>query len=515
MGERARISRRTVLRMGSQATGAAVGLAALGGLAAGCATGTEAPAQPRVDPVDLDPLELTRTMVRFDTSHNGEGGVTLPHAQMLKAKFDAAGAETEIIVTPKPDNAHFIARIRGTGLNRPVLLLGHSDVVSVERDRWTVDPYRADVVDGWVYGRGSLDMKGANAAFMSALLRHVSEGARFDRDIIFLSDCDEEVGPYGTSWLAQRHWPKIDAGAVITEGGWILTRPDGVTPMLATITVQDKSSVAVELVAHGTTTHSSKPMPDAAIIRLDRAMVHLADYQSPVTISPVARPYFEALAAATDNPKLADAVRLMLNTADQGERDRAGDLVVQLSSYPWLHNALMRHTITQVIQQAGHRSNVMPGSASAMMNLRLLPGGRSVAGTLDEMRAALGGDGQLNLQISSRGSSSSQTPDQLVTASETRLGGTAASTDTDVYRAMEQGLRATYPGVTVTPGLFEAGTSATPWRDRGIPVYGIYPYATDNDTMTRMHGNDERVRVDALRQGTELMYRVFGQFRTA
>ncbi len=222
-GEHGRYSRREVLQLG----GGAVAVVAVGALGAGCtSTVTQPPPVPAVDPVNLDPLKLTVDMIRFDTSHNGEGGVTVPHAEMLKSIWDAAGARTEIIPTPKPDNAHFIARIpSAVGGARPLLLLCHSDVVSVEADRWTVDPYRGEVRDGWVYGRGALDMKGTNAAFMAALLRHLDEGARFDRDIIFLSDCDEEAGPHSTRWLAERHYDKIDAGAVITEGGGCWPRP--------------------------------------------------------------------------------------------------------------------------------------------------------------------------------------------------------------------------------------------------------------------------------------------------
>jgi acetylornithine deacetylase/succinyl-diaminopimelate desuccinylase-like protein len=470
-----------------------------------------APAPGGIDPADLDPLALTVTMVRFDTSHNGEGGVTLPHAQWLKAKWDAAGATTEIIPTPKPDNVHFLARIKGAGPMPPLLLLGHSDVVSVERDRWSIDPYSGEVKDGWVYGRGTLDMKGTNAAFMSALLRHRSEGAVFDRDIMFLSDCDEEAGPHGARWLAERHWDKIDAGAVLTEGGWLLTQRDGTTPMMATLTRQDKISASVELSAQGTTTHSSKPLPDAAIVRLNRALVRLSDYQPAVFVSDVARGHFEALAERTENAKLATAVRLMLGAPSQDERDRAGALVAQLSDYPALHNAFMRHTLSVVIQQAGYRVNVIPGTATARVNVRFVPGGPSVTQTLADMRAAIN-DPQITMRL--RGFRNDETHEHVLAGLEESMTKPASSTDTDVFRAWQQAVANVYPQAVTVPGLFEAGTSAGVWRERGIPVYGIYPYAVDNDTINRMHGNDERLRVDALQQGTQLMYELFGQFRS-
>lgn len=509
------MSRRTALKSGLLGAGALAGGA---GVLAGCAGPVTPTVAPTVAQPDLDVLNVAAELVRLDTSHNGEGGVTMPYARLLARKFSAAGAEVKIIPTSKPENAHFIARIPGTGAARPLLFLGHSDVVSVERDRWSVDPYAAEVRDGWLYGRGTLDMKGANAAALTALLRLLGEGARFDRDIIYLADADEEAGPNGTRWLAERHWPLIDAGAVVTEGGWILTRADGVTPMLAAVTVQDKSATALELLARGTATHSSKPMPDSAILRLDRAITQLSGYQPPVAVTPLTRVYFEGLAGASDDPALTAALRELLaapdSAADQAALDRAGERVVGLSRYPWLHNALLRHTVTQVIQQAGYRSNVSPGSGTAQMNLRLLPGGPPVGATIDAMRATLGGDPQLTLGISARGGGPvSGTPEEQLAQLERRLTDQPSSTDTDVYRALSAALGATFGGVPVVPGPFEAGTSGSPWRQRGIPVYGVYPYPVDNDTIVRMHGTDERVRVDALRAAADVMYRLFSSFR--
>jgi acetylornithine deacetylase/succinyl-diaminopimelate desuccinylase-like protein len=241
--------------------------------------------------------------------------------------------------------------------------------------------------------------------------------------------------------------------------------------------------------------------------------VRLADYQPGVGLTDVTRPYFEAWASRPENPKLAAALRLMLNATEQAERDRGGALVVQLSDHPLLHNALMRHIITPVIEHAGYRSNVQPGSATASLNLRLIPGGIDVATTLAEIRAALGAGEGVTLRLTNP-LSPDQTEEQMLNDLVRRMTQPPATFDTDVFHALDAAARETYPKAAVTSGLFEAGTSAGPWRRRGIPVYGIYPYAVDADTMSRMHGNDERIRVDALMRGTDLMYRVFRHFRT-
>ncbi len=464
------------------------------------------------DPADLDPVALTLAMVRFDTSHAGEGGVTRPHAEWMKARWEGAGIPTEIIPTPKPDNVHFIARIPAAAAAAPpLLLLCHSDVVSVDRDRWSIDPFAGVVQDGFIYGRGALDMKGANAAFMAALLRHVGEGARFDRDIIFVSDADEEAGPYGGRWLAANHWDRVAAGAVLTEGGWLLTGRDGATPLLAAVTVADRTSATVDLATEAVTTHSSRPMPDAAIVRLNRAVARLSEYEPDVFLCPASRTYFAALADAVegDDPRLARALRLLLSARSQGRRNRAGALVVKRSPYPWLHNAQMRPTLAYVIEQGGYRVNIIPGTATAQVNMRLVPGGPPFDQLLEEMRAAVA-DPEVTLSLRPR---AGLTVEETAAAIERARTTPAASTDTDVFAAWSAAAAETYPGAGRAPCLFEAGTSGGPWRQKGIPVYGLYPYAIDNETITRMHGDDERVGVEALRAGTELMYRLFARFR--
>lgn len=151
------------------AAGGVVGATAVGGAVFADPFGSSGPSTARHPDTDFDPVALATTMINFDTSHNGEGGITRPHAEWWASRWHAYGIPTEIIKTPKPDNVHCIARIRGAGKAAPLLFLGHSDVVSVERERWTSDPFRAEQRAGYLYGRGAIDMKGTNAAVLSAL----------------------------------------------------------------------------------------------------------------------------------------------------------------------------------------------------------------------------------------------------------------------------------------------------------------------------------------------------------
>jgi acetylornithine deacetylase/succinyl-diaminopimelate desuccinylase-like protein len=487
--------------------GLLAGPALLGGSATARTTAPGAPASAaRIAAPDLEPLPLLKKMLAFDTQNFGQGGVTRPHAEMLKALWDSAGVSAEIIPTPKADNVHLVARIKGTTAAPPLLLLGHSDVVPVERSKWSVDPFAGVVKNGEIYGRGSLDMKGANAAFITALLRHLNDKGRFDRDIIVLTDCDEEAGSYGSSWLAKTHWDKINAGMVLTEGGWFLAQKDRKTPMLITVTRQDKVYFNLDLVADGTATHSSKPNPDSAIAKLSRAIARLDGWLAPVTLTPVTREYFSALARSTHDHAFRRAIELLLSAKTQHTRERAAALVVKRSSYPWLHRALLRTTHAFVIENAGYKENVIPSTATVRLNCRAIPAGQRPRDFLAQVRKLV------DVKVTLVGN-----PDETEEQALKRLDETSAkppsSIDSPLFEAIRDSAAKTYPGAVFAPALFEAGTSLAPWTSRGVPGYGVYPYVLNNDQLVTMHGNDERITVDALNQGTEFMYRLFERFR--
>jgi acetylornithine deacetylase/succinyl-diaminopimelate desuccinylase-like protein len=466
------------------------------------------------DPADIDVISLAKTLVRYDTSHNGEGADTLPMARTLREIWEQAGVESEIIATPKPGNVHFLARISGTGARPPILVLSHSDVVAVQRESWTRDPFAADIADDFLWGRGSLDMKGAGAAFSSALLRHVRAGAQFDRDIIYLADCDEEGGWHGTRWLVQEHWEKVKADAVITEGGWTLADGgDGTSPLIASMTCVDRAFGAIRLIATGTATHSSRPTDDMAIVRLAQAVTRIASSPMPVALTPLNREYFAAVAQRTASTALADAIGALLwadRAGDQPALDACGDAVIVASPYPWLHNAMLRATVAFVSQEGGKRANVIPRQASALLQIRFTPQGQSPDEVLSQLSGLLDGPGVRMEVVGPPGETAQQTLDRW----RRDWNAVPAPTDTDVFQAWAKAVRAVYPGTMPIPAMFEAGTSGKPWQERGIPVYGIYPYAVDNATLTAMHGDDERVRISALRRGADLLYHMFGYFRT-
>ena len=509
-GSRAQLDRRRFVA----GVGGVAGLAALA-TTAGSQLGTGTAAASRrgaAAAAPADPLALLKKMLSFDTQNFGKGGNTRPHAEWLKSVWDAAGVPAEIIATPQPDNVHLIARIPGKpgSKEKPLLLLGHSDVVPVERENWSVDPFAGTVKGGEIYGRGALDMKGANAASIGALLRHLSEGARFERDIIVLTDCDEEAGSYGSGWLAQNHWDKLDCGMVLTEGGWFLAQSDQTTPMLITVTRQDKVYFNLDLYAAGTATHSSKPMPDSAIVGLSRAVADLGDDLAPVHLTDVTREYFEALADATDDRRWAKAIHLMLKARSQPARERAAALVVKGSDYPYLHSALLRTTMAFVIEDAGYKENVIPSEAHVRVNCRGIPRGQKPRDVLADVRRKMARrDIEVKLAAPA-GVSEAEYLDQL----DQRWAGEPADLETPLYRAISQAAVQTYPSARFSPALFEAGTSLGPWREKGIPGYGVYPYVISNEQLIGMHGNDERIFVEALEKGTEFMYHVFSRFRS-
>lgn len=481
---------------------AGTGILALGLTAAGTAGSTAYAgngAQPHSPTVTY-----LQQLLRFNTVD--PPGHTLDQAQFMQQKFQALGLETDIIQPEQaPQNASFIARLNAAHPTKPpILLAAHMDVVPVDKSGWTVPPFGGVVKNGYVYGRGAMDFKGGDAVFGQAVARlakQVNAGKiTLNRDVILLDETNEEAGEYGTDWLAEHYWNKIKAAAALNEGGWILQGPDG-KPKLVTISTADKIYATLILTTTGVATHSSRPLPHSAIYELDKAIAKLAGYDTPVTLNPQTRKYFTQL-EKNSTGKLQHALQVLVTAKSQRARTKAGRRVVRNAQYKALFHALMRNTFTPTIEQAGIKENVIPGAATAKINVRLIPGGSVPADVIRELRRVIDDPGvHIRLELFN-----GETRDEAHARYQKETRVKPSSTSTGLYQALAASARQEWPTARVAPGLFEAGTDASAWRSRGVPVYGIYPYPLDNNTLERMHGNDERISVSSLNQGTDMIY---------
>src|SRR5579875_3449757 len=310
--------------------------------------------------------ELLKEVIRVDTSNppGNEGKLD----ELLASKLRPLGFEIEIVPTPQAGKSHLFARLKGDGSARPILLAAHADTVGVERDKWTVDPFSAIEKDGYIYGRGAIDFKGGIAVFGQAVMELARNKVPLKRDVIFLVEADEESAPYNTSWLAERAWSKMECEFALNEGGWIMKRPDGGVRYVS-ISTADKSSVTLLLTAHGTSTHSSMPTPDNAIFTLANALAKLSHYETKPQLTASTRQFFLTL-AKTSEPPMSTYFSELVSSDDPAVVAKAAS---EISKNALLH-AIMRNTIAPVFLNAGFRGNVIPGSAEATLNLRLIPG---------------------------------------------------------------------------------------------------------------------------------------------
>jgi acetylornithine deacetylase/succinyl-diaminopimelate desuccinylase-like protein len=454
---------------------------------------------PAAQAQESEVLSLARELVRVNTSN--PPGNEAQVAELLRPRLQALGFEVDVIQTPAPGKAHLVARLRAASpTEKPILLAGHADTVGVEPALWTVDPFAGVTSGDYLLGRGSLDFKGGLAAFTVAAMRLARERVPLKRDVILLVEADEKGGSYGTRWLATNHWDKIDAGVSLNEGGWTFKGAGG-RPRLMGITTIDKNSLSVTVRTRGTSTHSSRPLPDSAIRRLVRALRRIDLYDKAPRITPTARRYFRVCANAFGG-RTGKLLRRLANTRSARERRATADRL-KAGRFGELFNGLARDIFVPTIVESGIRSNVLPGAAEATVNMRMLPG--THPRPLIRVLRRVIGDRRVDVEpIVTPPATRKETLD----AFDKRAEQAPSPTGTDLYRSVVRQAKQQWPGVRVTPALFEAGTDAVPWRERGIPVYGVYPYPIAHADLLRMHGNDERVPISGLEQGTDMITRV-------
>ncbi len=427
-------------------------------------------------------VERLQSLIRFDTTN--PPGNELALAEYLTHALESEGIETNLLI-PVERRAAVIARLRGNGARRPVMLMAHMDVVGVERDKWTCDPFAGVIRDGYVYGRGAIDDKGMLAANLMTILllkrTVVDAGIELDRDVIFLATSDEETGgEYGIRWVVENHFDLIDAEFALNEGG--RTRIiEGGKRYLA-IQTAEKISHMVTVTARGPAGHSAIPLADNAIFRLGRALARLSDHREPVSLNETTRRFFGELSRVWPNEVERNAMAALVSS-DPIESAAGAGILAGIA----VLNAVMRDGISATKLSGGLAGNVIPAEASAVLNVRTIPG-HAIDDIITRLVQCIG-DPDVAVSLSTRGE---EAP--------------ASNPDSPMFEALAASAILIDPEMTVVPYLSTGGTDSAHLRRAGIDSYGILPFPMEQPDEERMHGHDERVPVESLHFGTRLIF---------
>ena len=411
-------------------------------------------------------------------------GNELGAARYLDSVLTAAGIETQLF-EPAPGRAALVARLRGSGAARPVVLMGHMDVVGVERAQWSVDPFAGVVKDGYVYGRGAIDDKGMLAANLVTMLllkqQVVDRGGTLARDVVLVANSDEEAGgDFGMGWLIAHHPELVRGEFALNEGG--RTRVVRGRPLYVAVQSAEKVSHVVTVAARGPGGHASVPLAGNAVFRLGRALAAIGAWRPPTFVTPTTRRFFAELSRVW--PDAAER-RAMADVASRDPRRvRRGSEVLRRT--PVL-DATLRTGVSAVLTQGGIRTNVIPTEASATLNVRTLPG-QSIDSVVARLRALVA-DPQVTVTVTERGEDSP-----------------ASDFDSPMFRAIADAVRELDPTMVTVPYLSTGATDSARLRSWGMQAFGVLPFPLSQDDEDRMHGTDERVPVAALEFGTRLIY---------
>lgn len=429
--------------------------------------------------VESETVEHFVNLIRLDTT-NPPGNETIA-AEYLKKVLDAEGIETKMLIA-EPDRANLMARIRGSGAKKAVLILGHTDVVGVQREKWSFEPFAGIRRDGYIFGRGTLDDKDNVVACLMTMLLLKRQNVALDRDVIFVAESGEEGGALaGFQHVVAMHWSEIDPEFVLAEGGGGILRNG--KPFTVTVAAAEKVPRRMKLIARGTAGHGSVPRPDNAIAHLATAVSRVASWNPPMRLNDITRTYFERL--ATISPPEARARYNGL--FDESKR---AAIEQYLAANELRHNSMLRTSISPTVIRGGFRVNVIPSDAEADLDVRALPD-EDMDAFVAEMRKVIG-DAQVEIKP------------QLVY----RPAPPASRLDTEMFRVLEQTAKKIYPGAVVLPTMLTGATDMSYARAKGVNSYGIGPLIEEKDAESGggAHGDDEKVLERALHDFVRFQY---------
>jgi len=428
--------------------------------------------------------EIFKQLIEINTT-DSVGNVTTAAEAMAKRLRDAGFSETDVVVAgPNERKKNLVARFHGTGKRKPILFIGHLDVVEARREDWTTDPFEFIEKDGYFYGRGTEDMKDGDAILVSNFIRLKKEGYVPDRDLILALTADEEGGEFnGIDWLIKTHRDWIEAEYCINLDGGEFEKDKG-KRLLAGLQASEKVYADYQFESLNSGGHSSVPSPDNAIYHLAGALARLQSFAFPAKVSEITRNYFEHMAALTRGPEATD-----LKAVAQQPPDPAA--IARLSAIPY-YNTLLRTTCVATMLTGGHAPNALPQMARANVNCRIFPGEDP-----EEVRRTLEGvvnDPKVTVRVVPQMAADGKVVPLVSVPPSPLL--------PEVTGAMQKTLGVMWPGVPLVATMSAGASDGKILRIAGIPTFGIscmFFELGDN----RAHGKDERVGAQDFYDGVE------------
>jgi acetylornithine deacetylase/succinyl-diaminopimelate desuccinylase-like protein len=401
---------------------------------------SRAQAAPDFTAAQAEAVKFLADLVKIDTS-NPPGNETRA-AEYIKGVLAAEGITAQIFESA-PGRGNIVARLRSTAKKKPLLLMGHLDVVGVERDKWTMDPFAATIKDGYLYGRGSVDDKSMDAANLEVFLLLHRMKIPLDRDVILLAEAGEEgTSQFGIDFMVAKHWDEISCEYALNEGGDI-PEENGKVQYVAVSTTQ-KVPRGFSLVAHGTSGHGSAPRLDNAIAHLAAAVDKASRWESPMRLNETTQPSYYSM---------------------------------------------LRTSLVPTIIKGGFRSNVIPADAEARFDVRALPDEN-----MDALKAALAkviNDPAITFVDAENANARPATP--------------PSGLDTDGFHALERAAKEVFPGVPTIPIMQVGATDSAQLRAKGVQAYDIGTVLSAED-LKRIHGNDERIQIAGFGKFVQFLF---------
>lgn len=433
--------------------------------------------------------DVFKQLIEINTT-DSVGNVTTAAEAMAQRFRDAGFPESDIqILGPNDRKKNMVVRLHGNGKHKPVLLIGHLDVVEAHREDWTLDPFQFVEKDGYFYGRGTQDMKDGDAVMVTTLVRMKKGGYVPDRDIILALTADEEGGrSNGVDWLIRNHRELVDAEFVLNHDGGGVTLEHGKAVTME-LDASEKLYADFRLTSTNPGGHSSLPVPDNAIYHLAEALTRLEHYQFPFELNNVTRAYYQKLAETSTGEHAADIKAILKTPPDM-------DAVARLSKDP-TDNSMTHTTCVATRLSGGHANNALPQMAQANVNCRILPGHSS-----EEVRQALVqvvADPKVPVQyVGNLG--------QVTDHAADRVSYAPPPLRPDVMKPLEKVTAEMWPGTPVIPAMGTGASDGVYTNAAALPTYGVSGEAIERDDV-RAHGKDERVPVDSFYRAVDFYYR--------